>query len=73
MRTRNFITTMMKKLKRQKIIKTTYNERYNYYNYFTHKEWGDRNDFDLMIDTSKIGVDGAVELIKRYVELKNNQ
>ena len=56
-----------------KLIQTTDNERSHYYNYFTHKEWGDRNDFDLMIDTSKIGVDGAVELIKRYVELKNNQ
>lgn len=56
-----------------KLIQNTDNERAHYYNYFTHKEWGNRNDFDLMIDTSKIGVDGAVELIKRYVELKKNQ
>ena len=45
-------------------------ERKNYYNYFTKEDWGDRRHYDLMIDTSKIGVDGAVELIKEYLKLK---
>ncbi len=45
-------------------------ERRNYYNYFTKESWGDRKYYDLMIDTSKIGVDGAVELIKEYLKLK---
>ena len=45
-------------------------ERKNYYNYFTKENWGDRKDYDLMIDTSRLGVDGAVELIKEYLKLK---
>lgn len=45
------------------------NERATYYNYFTKQQWGDRNNYDLMIDTSKIGVDNAVELIKEYIRL----
>ena len=45
-------------------------ERQTYYNYFTKTNWGDRNAYDLMIDTSKIGVDNAVELIKEYLKLR---
>lgn len=46
-------------------------ERETYYNYFTKENWGDRKSYDLMIDTSKIGVNNAVELIKQYLKLKN--
>lgn len=51
------------------IIKTDL-EREKYYNYFTGKKWGDREDYDIMIDTSKIGIDNTVELIKTYLNLK---
>ena len=51
------------------VIQRTDNERATYYNYFTKQKWGDRESYDLMIDTSKIGVDGAVELIKKYVNI----
>jgi len=55
-----------------KLIQRTDQERANYYNYFTQKEWGNREDFDLMIDTSKIGVEKSVQLIKEYIKLKTN-
>lgn len=45
-------------------------ERETYYNYFTKGKWGDRTGYDLMIDTSKIGVDNSVELIKAYLNLR---
>ncbi len=53
-----------------KAIEKIDEERKNYYNYFTKENWGDRKHYDLMIDTSKLGVDGAVELIKEYLKLK---
>ena len=53
-----------------KAIERIDKERETYYNYFTKKNWGDRRAYDLMIDTSKIGVDNAVELIKEYLKLK---
>lgn len=53
-----------------KAIERIDKERETYYNYFTKKNWGDREYYDLMIDTSKIGVDNAVELIKEYLKLK---
>ena len=51
-------------------IKSIDKERETYYNYFTKENWGDRKSYDLMIDTSKIGVDKAVELIKEYLKLR---
>ena len=53
-----------------KAIERIDKERETYYNYFTKENWGDRKSYDLMIDTSKIGVDKAVELIKEYLKLR---
>ena len=54
----------------EELINKTDLEREKYYNYFTGKKWGDREDYDIMIDTSKIGIDNTVELIKTYLNLK---
>lgn len=43
-------------------------ERNSYYNYFTGMEWGDKSNYDLCINTSKISYDRAVELIKLALE-----
>ena len=38
-------------------------QRASYYNYYTSKKWGDASSYDLVINTSKISVDNAVDLI----------
>lgn len=44
-------------------------ERANYYNFYTSGIWGDSKSYNLSIDTSKTGIDGAVLLIKNYIEI----
>ena len=44
-------------------------KRASYYNYYTSQKWGRSENYDLMIDTTKIGVEGAVRLIEEYVNL----
>ena len=44
-------------------------QRASYYNYYTSKKWGDSKSYDLCLDTSKIGVDGCVEMILKYREI----
>ncbi len=44
-------------------------KRASYYNYYTSQKWGKNENYDLMIDTTKIGVDGAVKLIEEYIKL----
>ena len=38
--------------------------RTNYYKYYTNRQWGSFDHFDLAINTSFTGVEGAVKLIK---------
>lgn len=45
-------------------------QRASYYNYYTSRKWGDARSYDLCIDSSTLGIDGTVELIKKAVELK---
>ncbi len=51
------------KSKASDIIKKTEKRRASYYNYYTHRKWGDLKYFDLSIN-SAIGIDKVVETIK---------
>jgi cytidylate kinase len=44
--------------------------RSSYYNYYTSKEWGDADSYDLCINSAKYGIDGCVALIKYAIEEK---
>ena len=49
--------------------------RSSYYNYYTSKKWGDTSSYDLTINTSKISVDNAVDLIldfRKYMDMKTS-
>ena len=45
-------------------------KRANYYNYYSSKKWGDAKSYDICLDSSKLGVDGTVEVIKQYIKVK---
>lgn len=44
-------------------------ERASHYQYYTNEKWGARSGYDILIDTAKTGVDGAVELLKQYISI----
>lgn len=44
--------------------------RASYYNYYSSKKWGDAKSYDLCIDSSILGIEGTVELIKNYINIK---
>ncbi len=45
--------------------------RSNYYSHYTGHSWGDMRRYDLTLDSSVIGVEGAVELIAALVRLRD--
>lgn len=45
-------------------------QRASYYNYYATSTWGDVNNYDLCLDTGKLGIEGSVELIMDYVALR---
>lgn len=48
-------------------------QRASYYNYYTSKKWGDTSSYDLTINTSKISVDNAVDLILDFRKYMDNK
>jgi len=55
------------------LIKKIDKKRANYYNYYTSQKWGSSENYDLLINTSKVGIEGAVKLIEEYVSLIKTQ
>ena len=41
--------------------------RANYYNFYSDKTWGKASSYDLTFDTSKLPIDGIVEVIVQYI------
>ncbi len=53
---------------RKKIVKVD-RERATYYNQYSDSDWGAARTYDLCVDTSKLGVDGAVDVIISTVKI----
>lgn len=45
------------------LILKTDKRRSSYYNYYSNKKWGDAKSYQLCVDSSAIGIEGAVEQI----------
>lgn len=56
--------------KTEEVIVRYDRQRSSYYNFYTCKKWGRCENYDLVIDSGKLGIDKTVELIRAYVELK---
>lgn len=55
------------------LIYKTDKRRANYYNYYTSLKWGKSENYNLMIDTSIIGTQGAAAIIGEYIKLLQNK
>ena len=51
-------------------IKKIDKSRTNYYKYYTSRQWGNLDHYDLVINTSFTGIDGAVGVIKTMLREK---
>ena len=57
-------------VKARKLMKKTEKIRRSYYQYFTDCEWGDRENKDLLINSSVTGIDESVEVIIAYLKIR---
>lgn len=56
--------------KTKDFIRKTDKKRASYYNYYTNQKWGSCGNYDICINTSAVGYDGAVEVILNFIEMK---
>ena len=54
----------------RKFISTHESQRSTYYNFYTGKQWGHSESYDLTLNTSRIGIDGAVEMVEKFVGMR---
>ena len=52
------------------IMVKTDKKRASYYNYYSSKRWGDSKSYDLCINSSKVGMDGAINVIRAFAQEK---
>lgn len=56
--------------KAKDIMIKTDKKRASYYNYYASKKWGDARSYNLCINSSSTGVDGAVRIIQEFAKVK---
>lgn len=56
--------------KARDIILKADKKRASFYNFQTEKKWGAASSYNLCVDTSDLGIDGAVKLIEQYLGMK---
>lgn len=57
----------------KKMVLQNDKKRASYYNYYSNKKWGDGATYDLCVNTGKVGIYGAAEIIKNYVIMKETR
>lgn len=60
----------LKEDKAKDVIIKTDKKRASYYNYYSNKKWGEAKGYDLSIDSGELGIDGTIQLIKDYINIK---
>ena len=56
--------------KAKDLIQKKDKQRASYYNYYSSKRWGDSKSYDLCINSSKTGADGAIKVIREFARIK---
>lgn len=60
------------KTKAKDIMVKTDKKRSSYYNYYSSKKWGDAKSYNICLNSSVVGYDGAVDLILEFAKVKKN-
>ncbi len=47
--------------------------RASYYNYYTSKKWGEAAGYDLCLNTSALGIDGSIHMIREFALCKERE
>lgn len=55
----------------KKNVKRIDRERADYYRYYTGRDWEDLGNYDLMLDSSNLGISGIIQVIEAYLKVKN--
>lgn len=55
------------------LIKKTDKKRANYYNFYTTKTWGEATNYDICINSTKLGVQKTIDILEAYIKSYNKK
>ncbi|MCD8121574.1 MAG: cytidylate kinase-like family protein [Clostridiales bacterium] len=58
------------RVKAKELMVKTDKKRASYYNYYSSKKWGDSKSYDLCVNSSVVGYEGARDAILAFAEIK---
>lgn len=53
----------------QKTVQLVDKRRANHYNTFTEDTWGDRKNYDLLVNSSTLGVEQTIEMLTAFIKM----
>lgn len=59
--------------KSHNLVKEMDQRRRTYHKYYTNEVWGMADNYDLCIDVTELGVQGAVEMVSTYIDMLDAQ
>lgn len=57
----------------EKFIKDKNQKRKKYHNSHCDSTWGDSRNYDLTINSSKLGIEGSVDILIQYIDARKNK
>ena len=54
----------------EEMINKNDKRRAKYYNYFTNNKWADISNFDISVNSAKVGIEGAADMVIDYARRK---
>lgn len=61
---------LTQKQAKERIVKTD-KQRKTYYNYYSNKDWGDIDNYDICINSERFGIENSAEIIAEYIKGMN--
>lgn len=59
--------------KAKKLIVSTNRKRKMYHNYYCKTKWGDSRNYELSINSSKLGIEGTTEFVAEYINRRHGE
>ena len=53
----------------ESMVEKVNTQRKQYHNYYCKEKWGDSRYYDLIINSSKVGIENAADIIDHYIKL----
>ncbi len=52
----------------EKMIRYKDKKRKSYHNFYCSGKWGDSRNYDLSVNSSRLGIDGTVDMLEQYIK-----